>query len=165
MTRTTHDCVGPECQRLGEFPNSTQLRAAGFNPTVLRQDGDNSQAHLMFSGAGWRAKIPGWRHPVQGLSRPARCGRGRPMARLSGRVWAALSDQHLRNKDTEAFFDPLHVCPPRIGPGASTRTVTISVSWYCWWRTEDARCRNSRSETSCSTRSSAVCSPSSAIRS
>ena len=26
---------------------------------------------------------------------------------------------------------PFHVRPPPVGPGASTRTVTISASWYC----------------------------------
>ena len=31
---------------------------------------------------------------------------------------------------------------------ASTRIVTMSVSWYCWWWTEEARWRSSLSETS-----------------
>ena len=34
------------------------------------------------------------------------------------------------------------------GAGSFTLTVTMSVSWYCWWRTEEERWRSSRRETS-----------------
>ena len=51
MTRTIHDCVGPECQRsyAGRVEGIDPAVAAGFNPPYFARNGDNFQAHPMFS--------------------------------------------------------------------------------------------------------------------
>ena len=58
-------------------------------------------------------------------------------------------EQHSRRGDSSSFriiFQGLfHVCSSvgrdagaQAGMGGSTRTVIMSVSWYCWWRTDEA---------------------------
>ncbi len=147
--------------RVGNLP--VHVRALGFSSDPMRS--------RTMSGAPPRHRDIN----VGNFFRPEREG-GRKLTNADEEVptlfaaQAATAVANARAHGTGRSGDPHRRCrdPPsqdsRSG-AAETRRVSMSTSWNCWCRTEEARCLSSRSEISCSTSAALVSASSHARRS